>query len=100
MISAWTKHLKNQEDKEEFEKYIRGSRRLLERLEILLSEMNQDVENSETSPRSYDNPNWAYRQAHANGFKQCVKMIQKLITLDQEQTIDRELIRRSDNSGN
>ena len=37
----------------------------------------------EISPKVYDNPNWAYRQAHANGVKFALRKIKTLTDLDQ-----------------
>lgn len=86
MLSAWTKHLKDQELKDEFEKYIRGSKRLLERLDQLLKEEEGNLDHIEMSTKTFDSPNWAYRQAYNNGFRCCLKMLHKLINLDHKDT--------------
>lgn len=84
MISAWTKHLP-EDQKEQFKKEVLGSKQVLKRLQALMSEMKEDVDNLELNPKSYDIPNWDYRQADINGYKRCLKQIQKLITLDDNQ---------------
>lgn len=81
MISAWTKHLK-EDDKEKFRNSVLGSKLVLERLQDILNEMKEDVESVELNTKIYDIPNWDYRQAHTNGFKDCLNKINKLITLD------------------
>lgn len=84
MITAWTKNLKTEEDKEKFNKSLRASRFILERLQELLDEEKSSLESAEISPKIYETPNWDYKQAHTNGFKAALKMVSKLITLDQE----------------
>lgn len=92
MISAWTKHLKTDEEKERFRNAVLGSKIVLERLQSLINEMKEDVENTEMNTKIYDIPNWDYRQADTNGFKRCLKLINKLITLDQEDNNGRQPI--------
>lgn len=83
MITAWTKNAKSQEEKEAFEKEVLGSKRVLQRLQVLLDEMKADADTLELNPKIYDIPNWDYRQADMNGYKRCLKQISKLINLDQ-----------------
>jgi hypothetical protein len=82
MISAWTKHLQSEEDKQKFEKTVLASRATLNRLKELLEEEKAGLESAEVSPKIYDSPNWDYKQAHTNGFKAALKMVNKIITLD------------------
>ncbi len=82
MISAWTKHLKTEEDKERFKNQLKGSKAVLERLQELLDEEKSSLETAEISSKIYDSPNWDYKQAHTNGFKAALKMVSKLITSD------------------
>ena len=84
MITAWTKHLKTDEEKEQFNRRLKAARYVLERLQALLDEEKDGLESAEISPKIYETPNWDYKQAHTNGFKACLKMVSKLITLDQE----------------
>ena len=83
MISAWTKHITNDEEKKRFQNEVQGSKRVLQRLQALMDEMKTDTENQEMSTKLYDSPSWAYIQADANGYKRCLKQISKLINLDQ-----------------
>jgi len=82
MLSAWTHHLKDPDEKVRYEKSLIHSRWILEDLTKLLNQMKEDLEKSERSPKSYDLPNWDYRQAHCNGFMQCLYKIQNLLSLD------------------
>ncbi len=84
MITAWTKHLKTDEDKEKFTKSLKAARHVLDRLQALLDEEKAGLESAEISPKIYEAPNWDYKQAHTNGFKAALRMVSKLITLDQE----------------
>lgn len=84
MITAWTKHLKSEDERKKLESSIRHQAWLLEHLTQILTEIEASVEKQEMSPEVYKDPSWAYRQAHANGFKQCLTKIKKLIDLDQQ----------------
>ena len=89
MISAWTKHLSSAEEKEKFEKGLRSSRWIIDRLSDMLKQIEENVVNTETSLRTYETPNWDYRQADTNGYRRCLNTIQKLLDLDQKDKNDR-----------
>lgn len=94
MYSIWTKHAKDSEDKVQIEKSIRHSKWILERLDEIIQGMQTSLERQEISPQSYNSQNWAFRQAHSNGFKQALSSIRKLIDLDQreqKETDDRSI---------
>jgi len=91
MISAWTKHLSTEEEKEQFRKEVLGSKLVLRRLTALLNEMKEDVDNTELNTKIYDIPNWDFRQADMIGYRRCLKQISKLINLDQQETNDRPI---------
>ncbi len=82
MKTAWTQHIKDAEEKTKFEESVWHNKWLLEHLSKLLDTMERSLNRQEISPSAYDQPNWEYRQAHANGYRQCLKNIQELITLD------------------
>ncbi len=84
MISAWTKHLK-EEEKERFRNSVLGSKVVLDRLQEILKEMEDDQNRIERDSRIYDTPNWDYKIAHLNGFRDCLTKVSKLINLDQGQ---------------
>ena len=83
MISAWTKHITDEDEKKRFQNEVQGSKRVLQRLQALMDEMKTDSENQELSTKLYDSPSWAYIQADANGYKRCLKQLSRLINLDQ-----------------
>jgi len=60
----WTKGL-DESDKERTEKLIRNSGIVLSRLRDIIQE---DLDNiQKETEKDYDNPSWAYLQAHKNG---------------------------------
>lgn len=86
MIPNWTAHLKDPEEKKRFRSYLYNSRGVLDRLTALVKEMENELDNQEIDTSSYDSPSWAARQADTNGYRRCLKKIQKIITLDQKET--------------
>lgn len=83
MITAWTKHLKTEEDKAKYKTSLSRAKWLLDDIKRLSNDNLKSLEDSEISPKSYDNPNWAYRQAHANGYKQALRDFNKLLTIEE-----------------
>lgn len=84
MISAWTKHLKTEDERARFKNSVLGSKIVLERLQHLIKEVEEGADAVEADPTKYDSPGWAYRQADRNGFRRALKAIQKLITVDHD----------------
>ena len=84
MYTAWTKHLEDPKERVEFEKTIFGSRRVLDRLKDILKEQEEALNINEVSPKNYEVPNWDYKQAHSNGYRQFLNVLKKLIDLDQQ----------------
>ena len=85
MISAWTKHLEKPEEKDRFKNTVQSSKPVLDRLKDMLKEVESDLDSTELNTKVYDIPNWDYRQADINGFRRCLKTINKIITLDQQE---------------
>lgn len=84
MILDWTKDLNTPKEKEDFERSIQNSRPVLERLTELLIEREKNLDRSEMSSEGYDNPSWAYKQAHKNGFRAGLNICKRLIDLDKK----------------
>jgi hypothetical protein len=82
MIRNWTLHLKTDEEKERFKREVSSSKAVLERLTEMLNEIERDQDNIERNPKIYDTPNWDYKMAHLNGFKQAISKIKFIINLD------------------
>lgn len=85
MQPDWTHHLKDPEEKERFKKYVLGNRTLLERLSSILDQWERELTSEELSPRSYESPSWAFEQADTNGYRRCLRDVQKILTLDQKE---------------
>jgi len=83
MITAWTDHIQTPEDKKKFEDSLRASPQL-KRLRELMQKDLDSLSRKERSSKVYENPNWANRQAHANGYMSCLQEYLTLLNLDQE----------------
>lgn len=82
MKTVWTQGLKNPTEKEEFEKTVYASKKVLDKLrEIVYNKINA-VE--KTSPEDYKSPSWAYLQADRNGYRRALEEITSILTLDAE----------------
>lgn len=86
MITAWTKHLKTEEDKQKFEKSVKSAKHVLDRLTQILTDAETELNSTEISAKNYDVPNWDYKQAHVNGQKSTLRTVKRLINLDQKET--------------
>lgn len=84
MYADWTRHISDPKEREEFERSIQGSKRVLQRLASLLDERTASIDASEISVKQFDNPSWAYKQAFQNGFRASNAITKKLINLDQQ----------------
>lgn len=74
----WVKHLPTEERKK-FEDVVRNDTLVLGRLADILEEKLIGLENREASLLDYENPSWAYRQAHMNGLKAGLTNVLKLL---------------------
>lgn len=84
MITAWTKNIRSDEEKERFQNTLLGSKEVFNRLIDLLDEKEKELDRSNKNLNDYDSPNWAYRQAHKNGYSSALSFIKTLIDLDQQ----------------
>lgn len=84
MLTVWTKNLKTTEEQENFNNQLLSARPVLERLSALLNEKEAELDRSERTQKAYENPNWAYLQAHRNGCASMLHAIKELINLDQQ----------------
>jgi hypothetical protein len=84
MLLRWTQHLKDPEERTAFESSILGSKRVLNRLMEILQEDETALDRSEIDIKTFEHPNWAYKQAYKNGQRNCIANLKKLIDLDQQ----------------
>lgn len=84
MYTTWTDHITEVKEKEEFKKDIISSKRVLDRLKAVMEEDLETINHKEVNAKSYEIPNWDYKQAHVNGNKAYLYKYLKLIDLDQQ----------------
>lgn len=84
MNQFWTAHLQTDEEKQRFINQLRGSREVFERLTQLIEMKENELGAAERSKATYENPNWAFLQAHRNGYASASTAIKQLINLDQQ----------------
>lgn len=84
MLVAWTKHLKDIQEKEEFQSQIIGAKPVLDRLKQILTEEEAQIDRSEMDIKIFDQPNWAERQAYKNGCRAMLSILKRLVDLDQQ----------------
>jgi hypothetical protein len=84
MYSVWTRHLKTDQEKQEFEKYVKGSKHLLERQMQILKEEEDNLDRSELDIKSFETPNYMEKQIFKNGYRSALQFMNKLIDLDQQ----------------
>lgn len=80
MYSIWTQHLETAEDKARFLGAVEGAQPVLEVLAELIYRKQTELERSEKSLKSYDNPNWSHKQAHLNGYDSACDAIINILT--------------------
>lgn len=93
MYLVWTKNLDTQEERDDFEREVLQSKRVVKRIYEIMEEREKLVDRTELSLNTYDKPNWDYRQAHNNGFRACLQYMKELLNLDQQmkETNDRPI---------
>jgi hypothetical protein len=76
---VWTKHIKEPEKREDFEKLLRNSTTVLSRLQDILQEKEASLTSAEQSPETYRAAGYPYLQAHMNGRRAELREIQALL---------------------
>lgn len=94
MLTIWTKNLKTNEERDNFNNQVLSAKPVLDRLVQILSEREEELERSERSLKAYDNPNWAYMQAHKNGYYSMLQNVRDLINLDQQKENNGPIIKQ------
>lgn len=88
MLTVWTKNLKTTEEQDNFNNQLLGARPVLQRLYEMLDEKDKELDRSERTQKAYENPNWAYLQAHRNGYAGALQFIKELINLDHQKVLN------------
>lgn len=81
MISAWTQHLRDENEKERFKDRLLRSKEVLERLSDILKKEEDEITNRELNPNSFGSASWPYEQAFLCGKRAQLKTITKLLDL-------------------
>lgn len=84
MYAEWTKHIVHPDDKTDWKRDVKGSKRILDHLLKLLKEREASLDRFTKDTSAYDNPNWAYKRANIDGRYQELKYLSTLIDLDQQ----------------
>ncbi len=66
---VWLSHIQDKEEKERFKQAILSRQDIWDRLKHIVEDR---VEAKEMHFDDYDSPSWAYKQAHANGYKEAL----------------------------
>lgn len=88
MLPQWTHHLKTDDEKTRFRKYVYSSKGVIDRLKDLMEQDENELNSKEVDESSYDSPSWAALQADRNGYRRCLRKFKKLLTLDQKENND------------
>lgn len=78
--TVWTRKISDPKKKEEFEKAIRASTTMAQRLLEILDEEEASLDSSSLSVNEFDNPNWALKQAYLMGDKARIKKLRDLLS--------------------
>jgi len=88
MFIEWTKNLKDQDEKSNFENKVKSSRAVLERLSEIIDDQDRAINTTEISINTFDQPNRALKQAYIQGYKARGNKLKLLIDLDQQKERD------------
>lgn len=80
----WTKHLKTEEEIKRFEQTVQSAKPVLDRLKQIILEKEEALGRDEMSLKSFDTPNWEFKQAFKNGIRHANNGFKTLINLDQK----------------
>ncbi len=68
MHILWASHIKDDEEREEFKKYVANSSALLDRLTEIVNMKIAAAESRRLSEKDYNNPSWPLKQADTIGY--------------------------------
>lgn len=74
----WSKHLPAK-DRKDFEAAVRHSTLVLGRLDELIQDRLDSIDQTESNRDTYENPAYGYMQAHLNGRKAALKDLKQLL---------------------
>ena len=68
MHILWSSHIKDDEEREDFKKYVANSSALLDRLTEIVNMKIVTAEKARLSEKDYALSTWPYKQADLNGY--------------------------------
>ena len=82
MKTIWTEQIKDEAKKEEYKQSLLRVKWVLEDLNSILDRIEKNIDRNETDPSHYDKVvNWSHKQAHSNGYRQCLRNIKSILDL-------------------
>lgn len=77
LVSSWTKHLKDDKEREEFKNLVLGSQIVLSRLAEIVEEKMRARE--VFKEEDYKDPSWAHRCSDRNGYFRALREVLKIL---------------------
>lgn len=78
MKTSWTKGL-DEQNSSDMRTFFKEGVKLRARLATMLTDMIEEKRNGSTLESHYENPNWAFLQAHRHGYERALRDIIDLI---------------------
>jgi len=78
MHIIWTSHIKDEEEKEEFKKYVENSAAILDRLTDIIEKKIKAAEALRISEKNYQFPAWPYKMADCNGYTRALEELKSI----------------------
>ena len=75
----WTKHIRDEKEKEEFLLILQNSSTVINRLRDILVEELTGINNSECSISDFEDASWSHKQAYRNGERARIKKLLDLL---------------------
>lgn len=77
----WTKHLRNDKDRQDFNTILENSSLVLNRLKDILMEEIEVLDRQEGTIDDFKDPAWTHKQAFRNGDRARLRKVLDLITI-------------------
>lgn len=81
LSTAWTQHLQDPQARQDFEKTVRNSNLILERLQGIIRTRIKEINSQSFSVKDFTDPNWSHKQAFHNGEMSQLEKMLDIITL-------------------
>lgn len=81
LSTAWTQHIQDPEARKDFEKTVRNSNLILERLQGIIRSRIKEINSQSFSISDFKDPNWSHKQAFRHGEMSQLEKMLDIITL-------------------